>query len=364
MSKIDKIATAFTLVYAREELEKQKRVIEQRLDELVMREGPVGPRGPQGARGERGLQGPKGDKGVKGDKGDRGDTGEKGEQGEKGDAGLVGPKGDRGSDGQRGPQGERGIQGPRGERGEKGEVGSKGDKGEKGDAGQTGSKGDKGDRGDIGPQGPEGKKGDVGETGPRGEQGAQGERGERGEIGPQGPTGPKGDKGDKGDPAPDYEPRFEELLKDFNSKVSKQQSQINTNVERQLKNLQTSLSTLGGGGSYKILDNADVDKTKLSSIVGDSILIFDPTKKKFVVESFVNILDRLKTELEVQYNKLIDQEGSFYYIGEALPGTDVSEAKWRIKRIEEVGDDFNILWAEGSANFDKIWDDRATFSYS
>ena len=57
-------------------------------------------------------------------------------------------------------------------------------------------------------------------------------------------------------------------------------------------------------------------------------------------------------------------EGSYTYVGEALPGTGESEAKWRIKRIEEVGDDFNILWAGGDANFDNIWDDRATFTYS
>ena len=103
----------------------------------------------------------------------------------------------------------------------------------------------------------------------------------------------------------------------------------------------------------------------MPTITGN-FLIYDPTKKKFVAEDFISIINRLKAELEVQYNKLIDyvDADNYYYIGEALPGTGESDAKWRIKRIEEVGDDYNILWAEGNADFDKIWDDRATFTYS
>lgn len=366
MNKIDKISTAFALAYTKEELEKQKRLIEAQLDELVMREGPVGPRGPQGARGERGPQGPKGDKGVKGDTGLRGDIGPKGEKGEKGDTGPVGPKGDSGADGR---DGERGPEGPQGQRGEVGPQGPKGEKGEKGDKGEKGEQGEQGIDGPVGQQGPKGDRGERGEKGEKGEQGVQGLRGETGPIGPQGPQGPqglKGDKGDKGDPgndAPDITPKFNELLEQFNDRIQKFESEANKKVDKRLSGLRDIAGT-SGGGSYKLLDNADVDKTKLSSVVGDSILIFDPTKKKFVVESFVNILDRLKAELEVQYNKLIDQDGAFYYIGEALPGTDTTEQKWRIKRIEQVGEDFNILWAEGTAEFDKVWDDRLTFTYS
>jgi hypothetical protein len=129
--------------------------------------------------------------------------------------------------------------------------------------------------------------------------------------------------------------------------------------------VQKSLSTLGGGGSYKLLDNADVEATKLSTVQGDSILIYDPLKKKFVVESFLQIIDRIKADLEVQYNRLIDTAGNYIYIGEALPGTDPSVAKWRIKRVDQqAGDDYEILWADGTADFSKIWNDRLSFTYS
>ena len=63
------------------------------------------------------------------------------------------------------------------------------------------------------------------------------------------------------------------------------------------------------------------------------------------------------------YNKLIDVEGDFTYIGEAIPGTAQSASSWRIKRIEQIGTDYNILWANGSSEFDKTWNDRLTYTY-
>lgn len=37
---------------------------------------------------------------------------------------------------------------------------------------------------------------------------------------------------------------------------------------------------------------------------------------------------------------------------------------WAIQRITIAGGITNILWAEGTKGFDKVWDDRATYSYS
>lgn len=358
MSKIDTVSTAFNIVHTQKEIQKLEEKLMYLLDEVRVIQGPKGEhgeRGPQGARGERGEQGPKGDKGVKGDRG------------EQGPSGLDGSKGDAGDRGERGPQGERGEQGIQGVRGETGLQGPEGKQGPQGLRGERGEKGEQGPRGLDGVQGLKGDRGETGDTGAQGERGPVGEKGERGDVGPQGPAGPKGEKGDKGDAgkdAPDYEPRFEELLKEFNKKVSDQQATVNKNVDRQLNNLQKSLSSLGGGGSYKLVDNADVDKAALKGVVDNAILIYDPATGKFIADSFINVLDRLKAELEVQYNRLIDVDGSYTYVGEAQPGTGEGEAKWRIKRIEEVGDDFNILWADGDANFNNIWTDRTTFTYS
>lgn len=53
------------------------------------------------------------------------------------------------------------------------------------------------------------------------------------------------------------------------------------------------------------------------------------------------------------------------YIGEALPGTATSAAAWRIQRISTaVATNQTFFWADGNADFDNIWDNRAALSYS
>lgn len=69
--------------------------------------------------------------------------------------------------------------------------------------------------------------------------------------------------------------------------------------------------------------------------------------------------------LGTKHTKLIDDVGGgVCYVGEALPGSSTSGAVWRIRRITEIGQDFNIEWADGDANFDNVWNDRLTFTYS
>lgn len=64
------------------------------------------------------------------------------------------------------------------------------------------------------------------------------------------------------------------------------------------------------------------------------------------------------------YDKLIDVDGSLTYIGEAEPGVASSEAKWRIKRIDETNTpDTDIRYAEGSSGFVHVWDNRASLTY-
>jgi len=108
----------------------------------------------------------------------------------------------------------------------------------------------------------------------------------------------------------------------------------------------------------------DVDSNLVINLAEDSILIYNANNNEFIAESFLAVLERLKAELEVQYDKLVDEDGTFTYIGEAEPGTAPDAALWRIKRVSEAPDgDLEILWANGTAAFDKIWTDRATFSY-
>jgi len=191
-------------------------------------------------------------------------------------------------------------------------------KGDQGLAGIPGPIGSKGERGAVGPQGPQGAAGAKGDTG---EQGPQGERGPTGHTGLSGKDGLKGEKGDLG-PMPRHESRGDAIR--FELKSGEWGKWIN---------LASGTPHAYGGGTSK------QDVIALIELYGkDSNL----------------------------YNKLIDTVGSYKYIGEATPGTATSEAKWRVKRIDQTdtGGDVTILFAGGNKTFTQVWDDRLTFTYS
>lgn len=52
------------------------------------------------------------------------------------------------------------------------------------------------------------------------------------------------------------------------------------------------------------------------------------------------------------------------YQGWAAPGTATSAASWRIRKVVETSSDFSMTMADGNSNFDNIWDNRASLSYS
>jgi hypothetical protein len=54
------------------------------------------------------------------------------------------------------------------------------------------------------------------------------------------------------------------------------------------------------------------------------------------------------------------------YIGFAAPGTSTSSSGWKIMELiyDTSGNISQVLWANGTANFDKTWTSRAGYSYS
>lgn len=69
---------------------------------------------------------------------------------------------------------------------------------------------------------------------------------------------------------------------------------------------------------------------------------------------------------DVPLSKQVDfVDETHIYIGEANPGTTLSAAAWRIKYVVLASDDdVSITWASGNDSFDKVWDNRASYSYS
>jgi hypothetical protein len=52
------------------------------------------------------------------------------------------------------------------------------------------------------------------------------------------------------------------------------------------------------------------------------------------------------------------------YIGEAPTGASPSQAVWRISRLQILGAETIIQYANGNTNWDNKWDDRASLTYS
>ena len=54
------------------------------------------------------------------------------------------------------------------------------------------------------------------------------------------------------------------------------------------------------------------------------------------------------------------------YKGDALPGSTTAMPVWRLSKITLVpgGDVVIVEWADGFSTFDKVWDNRLTYTYS
>lgn len=66
-----------------------------------------------------------------------------------------------------------------------------------------------------------------------------------------------------------------------------------------------------------------------------------------------------------QYITNVDESDSTYsYVGEANFNSLESNPVWRIKRIENGATSTKIRWADGNTDFDNIWDNRASLTYS
>lgn len=63
----------------------------------------------------------------------------------------------------------------------------------------------------------------------------------------------------------------------------------------------------------------------------------------------------------VNYKWKVDITALYKYIGEARPGVATSASKWKILRIDLNTDE--CLWA-ASGEYQAVWDDRATLSYT
>jgi hypothetical protein len=71
-------------------------------------------------------------------------------------------------------------------------------------------------------------------------------------------------------------------------------------------------------------------------------------------------------QLELQQKmvtRVDEASGTVTYIGIASVGTLASEAKWQIYRMTISGTETIIEYADGNAEFDNVWNNRASLTY-
>ena len=66
----------------------------------------------------------------------------------------------------------------------------------------------------------------------------------------------------------------------------------------------------------------------------------------------------------MSYDSVFDtSDPNNIYMGQSATRIPTSYAGWQIQRVHINGTTIDIKFAEGSTEFDKIWDDRAGYTY-
>ena len=62
--------------------------------------------------------------------------------------------------------------------------------------------------------------------------------------------------------------------------------------------------------------------------------------------------------------KIDEVDSATTYLGASSPGASSADAVWQVRRILVTGTVTEFEFADGDADYDNVWDDRATLSYS
>lgn len=107
--------------------------------------------------------------------------------------------------------------------------------------------------------------------------------------------------------------------------------------------------SIGGGGATELKqDNEIIElqniKTRMDTLLGK--------------------VDTLNDRVFIEALLVDEATPNTIFKGYAIPGASTSNPVWAIERITVSGDVTIKKWASGNKNFDKVWDNRASLSYS
>ncbi len=82
-----------------------------------------------------------------------------------------------------------------------------------------------------------------------------------------------------------------------------------------------------------------------------------------ILDSSGNIISNFDFSSTNYATRVDEASSTVTYVGEAVAGVATSAASWRIKKLDSTSG-LIMTWADGNTNFDNIWDNRASLSYS
>lgn len=112
--------------------------------------------------------------------------------------------------------------------------------------------------------------------------------------------------------------------------------------------------------SSVIAQFADPQEIVISHI-DDSIRIGDGTRLAAVTAD--NALKVASTSVTLT-TRIDETSASTTYVGKASVGASESSASWQIQRIVVSGTVTSFSFADGNENFDNVWNNRSSLSYS
>lgn len=134
-----------------------------------------------------------------------------------------------------------------------------------------------------------------------------------------------------------------------------------------LVEIESPVTILEEGGSFTL---TEVDSLAMLEVPELEILAVESDEIEIITEGIQGPpgppgASSGTAEDEMPYAERIDiVNDSLIYKAQANPGTSDSAALWRIRRLT-IGIDGDVVtqWADGNANFDNVWTNRASLNY-
>jgi ABC-type transporter Mla subunit MlaD len=110
----------------------------------------------------------------------------------------------------------------------------------------------------------------------------------------------------------------------------------------------------GGGGGYPDVRVKNVNQVAINPATEE--------KQDTIITNLSSVSSSVATYATQLAVKSTDS--TITYIGKAVAGSTLASASWQIKRMTDTSGDLSIQFADGDTNFNNIWNNRESLSYS